>query len=255
VLIYQQASAQRQEAFELLAAIDLVGGQVVRLRQGDFRQATVYATGPSVIAKAFADAGARWLHVVDLDGARHGAPAQLEIVRQIVEAVAGRARVELGGGLRTTGAVEAAIGAGATRVAVGTAALRDSGFAAGLVQRYGAHRIAVSIDVRDGLALGEGWRAGAPGLPAADAIRTLAALGVHTFEVTAIDRDGMLGGPDLLTLGALADLRVGRIIASGGIATVDDVLAVRAIGCAGAIVGKALYEGHIRLPDLVAALG
>jgi phosphoribosylformimino-5-aminoimidazole carboxamide ribotide isomerase len=248
------SSDVRQDEFELLPAIDLVDGQVVRLRQGDFAQATVYGTDAAAVAHAFVEEGATWLHVVDLDGARRGTPAQLQIVRQIVEAVAGHARVELGGGLRTIDAVAAAIDAGVTRVVVGTAALRDPGFAADLVQRYGADRIAIAIDVRDGLALGEGWRAGAPGLPAPDVVRTLASLGVRTFAVTAIDRDGMLGGPDLPSLRELADLQLGRIVASGGIATVDDVLRARATGCAGAIVGKALYEGHVRMQDLIAAL-
>jgi phosphoribosylformimino-5-aminoimidazole carboxamide ribotide isomerase len=254
VLIRQQVGESRSGAFELLPAIDLVGGQVVRLRQGDFAQATVYGADPAAVAVAFAADGATWLHVVDLDGARQGRTAQLQIVKLVVLAVTGRARVELGGGLRTPEAVEAALVAGVARVAVGTAALQEPAFAGDLVRRFGAQRIVVSIDMRDGLALGEGWRHGAAGLPAADAVRALAAVGVSTFEVTAIDRDGMLGGPDLPALRALVELRAGRIIASGGIATVQDVLATRAIGCAGAIVGKALYEGRVTLTGLVAAL-
>ena len=240
--------------FELLPAIDLVGGQVVRLRQGDFAQTTVYSADPAAVAAHFAEAGATWLHVVDLDGARQGSPAQLATLREIVRAVAGRARVEIGGGLRSAEAVGAALAAGADRVAVGTAALRDPAFAETLVKTHGPDRVAVSIDVRDGLALGEGWRPGAAGLPAAEAVRALASAGVRTFEVTAIDRDGMLGGPDLDALQALVALGLGRIIASGGIASADDVVKTRAIGCAGAIVGKALYEGRVNLADLVARL-
>jgi phosphoribosylformimino-5-aminoimidazole carboxamide ribotide isomerase len=141
------------------------------------------------------------------------------------------------------------------RVAVGTAALRDAAFAAEIVRRHGAAHIAASIDVRDGLALGDSWRVGAPGLPADEAVRRLADAGVETFEVTAIDRDGLLGGPDLLLLGELVALERGRIIASGGVAGLGDLLAVRDAGCAGAIVGRALYEGRLDLAEAIDVVG
>ena len=137
---------------------------------------------------------------------------------------------------------------------IGTALLRDPDFAATLVARHGPDRLVASIDVRDGLALGEGWREGAPGLPAADAVSRLAAAGIETFEVTAIERDGLLEGPDLDLLRRLVGLERGRIIASGGISSVDDVLAAQAAGCAGAIVGRALYEERIDLRALVTML-
>jgi phosphoribosylformimino-5-aminoimidazole carboxamide ribotide isomerase len=241
-------------SFELLPAIDLVDGRVVRLRQGDFSQATTYDDTPAGAARTFADAGATWLHVVDLDGARAGEPRQLRLAADIVAEVRQGVLVELGGGLRTPEAVAAALDTGAARAVVGTAALRDPAFVQAIVARHGRDRIVASIDVRDGLALGEGWREGAPGLPAADAIAMLAAAGVDTFEVTAIDRDGLLNGPDLALLAALVGLDRGRIIASGGISSVDDVLATRAIGCRGAIVGRALYEGRVDLAALVNAL-
>lgn len=240
--------------FELLPAIDLRGGRVVRLRQGDFARETAYADDPLATARAFVDAGAAWIHVVDLDGARAGEPVQLELAAEIVAETYGRARVEIGGGLRTAVAVAGALGTGAARVVVGTTALRDAGFAQGLVARYGAHRVVVSIDVRDGDALGEGWRQGAPGVPVADAIGALSAAGVQTFEVTAIERDGLLEGPDLDLLRRLVALGQGRIIASGGIASIADVIAVQAAGCAGAIVGRALYEGRIDLRELTRAV-
>ena len=243
------------EAFEILPAIDLRGGRVVRLQQGDFQRETAYDDDPLAVARSFAAAGAGWLHVVDLDGARIGEPAQLGLVSSIVAEIHGSARVEVGGGLRTAVAVAGALGTGCARVAVGTAALRDPAFAAEIVARHGAARIVASIDVRDGMALGEGWREGAPGIAAADAITMLAAVGVTTFEVTAIDRDGLLGGPDLALLRALVALDQGRIIASGGVSSLGDVLAVQAAGCAGAIVGRAIYEGHVDLAELVRALG
>jgi phosphoribosylformimino-5-aminoimidazole carboxamide ribonucleotide (ProFAR) isomerase len=186
--------------------------------------------------------------------ARAGEPRQLELAAAIVAETHGRARVEVGGGLRTLEAVAGALGIGAARVAVGTAALRDPQFAPSLVARYGAERIAVSIDIRDWLALGEGWRAGAAGVPAAEAIERLAALGIGTFEVTAIEKDGLLDGPDVPLLRRLVERGLGRIIASGGVSSVDDVLAVQAAGCAGAIIGRAIYEGRVDLGHLVNTL-
>ena len=241
-------------AFELLPAIDLRRGRVVRLEQGDFARETAYDSDPVAVARRFAADGVTWLHVVDLDGARAGEPRQLDVAAQIVAATIGVVHVEVGGGLRTADDVAGALAIGAARAAVGTAALRDPGFARDLVERYGANRIVGSIDVRDGFALGEGWRPGAAGVPAFDAIAMLADAGIDTFEVTAIERDGSLEGPDLDLLRALVALGRGRIIASGGVASIEDVLAVQAAGCAGAIVGKAIYEGRIDLRELLAAL-
>ena len=240
--------------FEMLPAIDLRGGRGVRLRQGDFEKATAYGDDPPAVARAFAAAGAAWLHVVDLDGARAGEPRQLEKTSDIVAEVYGRMHVEIGGGLRTAEAVAGALGTGAARAVVGTAVLRDPAFAVTLVARHGPGRIVASIDVRDGMALGEGWRAGAPGLPVADAVTMLAAAGITTFEVTAIERDGLLEGPNLDLLRSLVALGRGRIIASGGVSSIGDVIAVQAAGCAGAIVGRALYEGQIDLAALVEIL-
>jgi phosphoribosylformimino-5-aminoimidazole carboxamide ribotide isomerase len=191
---------------------------------------------------------------VDLDGARAGEPRQLGLAAAIVAEVHDQTRVEIGGGLRSGEAIAGALGTGAARAVIGTALLRDPDFAATLVARHGPDRLVASIDVRDGLALGEGWREGAPGLPAADAVSRLAAAGIETFEVTAIERDGLLEGPDLDLLRRLVGLERGRIIASGGISSVDDVLAAQAAGCAGAIVGRALYEERIDLRTLVTML-
>ena len=192
---------------------------------------------------------------MDLDGARDGEPQQLDTAAEVVAEVHGRARVELGGGLRTAVAVAGAIGTGAARVTVGTGALTDPAFVRAIVARHGPERVVASIDVRDGIALGEGWRAGAVGLPAAEAIEMLVAAGITTFEVTSIARDGLLEGPDLELLRSLVVLQTGRIIASGGIASIEDVLAVQAIGCAGAIVGSALYEGRFDVGAAMAAVG
>lgn len=240
--------------FEVLPAIDLSGGRVVRLRQGDFAQTTLYADDPVQIAHEFADAGATWLHVVDLDGARAGEPRQLDLVAEIVAEVHDRVHVEVSGGLRTQEAAAGAIGTGAARIAIGTAALRDPAFALTLVARYGPARVVGSLDIRDGLALGEGWRPGAPGVPAEAALEMLAATGIDTFEVTAIDRDGLLEGPDIALLRSLVRLGRGRIIASGGVSSLDDVIATQAAGCSGVIIGKALYEGLLTLREVVSAI-
>jgi len=214
--------------FDILPAIDLRGGRVVRLEQGDFGRETAFSDDPVAVARSFADAGARWLHVVDLDGARNGMPAHADVIKAIVDAVGDRVAVEVAGGLRT-------------------AALRDPSLVGRLVATHGQERVAVAIDVRDGRALGHGWAEGVPGIDAADAIVTLAGVGVATFEVTAIDRDGLLRGPDLALYERLVGLGHGSIIASAGIATVGHIAAVRAIGCTGAIIGRALYDGRIDL--------
>jgi len=237
--------------FMLLPAIDLRGNRVVRLEGGDFEHETVYGDDPVEVASRFRAAGARALHVVDLDGARAGAPRQAAVIGRIVAAVAPGTRCEVAGGLRTAQAVERALGRGAWRAVIGTRVLSDATFAARLVERHGAERVAVALDVRTGLAVGEAWLPGAAGRPVETVLAELAEVGVTTFEVTAIERDGLLGGPDLGLLGRLVAIGHGRIIASGGIATLDDLRAVRDIGCAGAIIGRALYEGRL---DLAAAL-
>jgi phosphoribosylformimino-5-aminoimidazole carboxamide ribotide isomerase len=235
--------------FEILPAIDLRAGRVVRLRQGDFERETAYDARPSVVAEGFVAAGAGWLHVVDLDGARFGVPAHAGSIAAITAAVGERAKVEVAGGLRDERVVAETLKSGAARAVIGTAALRDPAFAARLIDVHGQGRIAVAIDVRDGLAVGRGWTTGAVGIDAAEALDRLSDAGVETFEVTAIERDGLLEGPNLALYERLVRLERGAIIASGGITTLQDIRAVREIGCAGAIVGRALYEGRLDLRD------
>ena len=235
--------------FEILPAIDLRGGRVVRLQAGDFERETAFGDDPAAVASGFADDGARWIHVVDLDGARAGRPAHAGSIEAIIASVAGRVSVEVAGGLRTHEDVATALDRGASRVVVGTAAIRDPVLARRLVDVYRASRIAVAIDVREGRAVGDAWSISDHGVDAADTIRRLADVGVKTFEVTAIDRDGLLSGPDLDLYERLVRLDRGAIIGSGGVATVEDVVALREAGCAGAIIGRALYEGRISLAD------
>jgi phosphoribosylformimino-5-aminoimidazole carboxamide ribotide isomerase len=244
-------------AFEILPAIDLRGGRVVRLEQGDFERETAFSDDPVTVARSFVAAGARWLHVVDLDGARSGEPAHGGVIADIVAAVADGASLEVAGGLRSAGAVAAVLDAGAARAVVGTAALVDPDLAGRLVRTHGADRIAVAIDVRGGVAVGQGWIADAAGVDAETAVRDLVDRGVRCFEVTAIDRDGLLGGPDLALYGRLLGAlgSDASIIASAGIASIRDVEAVRAVGCSGAIVGRALYDGSLDLAEALAAIG
>jgi phosphoribosylformimino-5-aminoimidazole carboxamide ribotide isomerase len=241
--------------FELIPAIDLRGGRVVRLEQGDFARETVFADEPVAAARAFVDAGARWLHVVDLDGARAGEPAHLAVVRDIADESGQQAAIETAGGIRSATSVDAALAAGARRVVFGTAALRDPGLVGDATQAHGEDAVAVAVDVRGGEAIGDAWRAGAAGEPATELVRRLADVGVTWFEVTAIDRDGLLGGPDLRLLEELVRLDRGRVIASGGIRNVADASAVRDLGCVGAIIGRALYDGSFDLRAAIDELG
>ena len=204
--------------FELLPAIDLRGGRVVRLRGGDFAAETIYGNDPVQVAHGFAAAGAGWLHLVDLDGARSGGSRQGQLIGRIVAAVGEGVGCEVAGGLRDAEAVAAALDAGARRVVIGTAALLRPAFAAELVAAHGGDRIVMALDVRDGLAVGNAWQASTIGLPVEEALARLADKGVATFEVTAIARDGSMAGPDRELLERLVRLSRGRIIARVGFA-------------------------------------
>ena len=241
----------RPDGFELLPAIDLRGGLVVRLAEGDFGRETVYETDPAELAGAFAASGARWIHIVDLDGARDGARRQTDTVSRIVAAVGEGVACEVAGGLRNEASVAAVLDAGAVRAVVGTAALRDPDFVETLISRFGPERIAIALDVRDGLAVGQGWVPGAAGVAVEEVLTVLSARGARTFIVTAIERDGLMNGPNVELLGRLVDRKLGDIVASAGVASFGDILAVRAIGCVGAVVGRAIYEGRLNLADAI----
>ena len=240
--------------FTVIPAIDLRGGRVVRLQEGDFDRERVYGDSPPEAAVAFAAVGARWIHVVDLDGARAGERRQSEAIGAIREALPPEVRLQVGGGIRTAGAVADTLAAGADRVVLGTSAVEDPTLVKDAIERHGSDRVAIALDIRDGIAVGRGWVRGAPGQAVEPTIANLARIGVATFVVTAIDRDGLLGGPDLTLLERLLTLTDADVIASGGIATIEDLRATRAIGCTGAIVGRALYDGRIDLAEALAAV-
>ena len=235
-----------------MPAIDLLGGRVVRLRRGAFDDMEVFSDEPATVARTFADAGARWLHIVDLDGARDGQPRHASAIARILEAAGSNVACEVAGGLRTEDAVEGVLVAGARRAVLGTGGLRDLPMVTRLVARHGGERIVAAIDVRDGVALGDGWRAGTGGIGVGIAIEQLVDAGVTAFEATAIDRDGLLAGPDLDLLLSVVAFGI-EVIASGGIRSVADLRAVRDIGCTGAIVGRALYDGSLDLAEALTA--
>lgn len=231
-------------------AVDLMADEAVRLLQGDPLRKVAAAGDPVTLARRWADEGARWLHVVDLDGALAGSPRHLDVVERICDAVP--VPVQLGGGLRSLDDVRAAFDAGASRVILGTAAF-DEEVLQGALARFG-DRIAVALDAQEGAVAVEGWRWRAP-LSVLDAARRLAAAGVARFVYTDVIRDGMLAGPDLEGLRRLRGEVTVPVILSGGIGTAEDIRAAAAAGAEGIIVGRALYEGRITLAQALAAAG
>ena len=233
----------------LFPAIDLMDGQVVRLRQGKAEQKIVYSDDPAALARRWQDEGGDWLHLVDLDAAFTGQPGERnrEALRAILAAVT--IPCELGGGLRDEASVRAALNLGVARVVVGTRAAESVDFVAGLVKTFGSERVVVGIDARDGEVAVKGWTAGA-GRRAADLAREAEAAGVAGIIYTDIATDGMLSGPNFAELDALLAQLSCPLIASGGVATAEDVrlLAARST-LHGAIIGRALYEGTLRLAD------
>jgi phosphoribosylformimino-5-aminoimidazole carboxamide ribotide isomerase len=235
---------------ELYPAIDIRQGKVVRLAQGEARRVTVYAEDPAAVAEQFAAEGARWIHLVDLDRA-FGSGENTGAVRRVVERVGGAIRIQLGGGLRSLGLIEEGLALGVARIVVGTAAAREPEIVARAVGQAGPARIAVGIDGRDGMVAVRGWTETTGERVEALAARVIAA-GAETLICTDIARDGMLAGPDIAGCGALRQLGA-AVIVSGGVATLDDLRAAREAGLAGAIVGRAIYEGRFSLRDALAA--
>lgn len=230
--------------FTLYPAIDLKGGQVVRLRRGEMDQATVYAEDPAAQAAAFAAQGFAWVHVVDLDGAFAGRPANAAAVRAILAAVPGLS-VQLGGGIRDMATAEAWLSAGVTRIILGSAAVKDPDFARAACRAFPG-RVALGIDARDGFVATEGW-AETSGVTATELALSFADSGAAAVIYTDIARDGMLSGVNVAATAALARAVPLPVIASGGVASIDDIAALKAEGAGieGAILGRALYDGRV----------
>jgi phosphoribosylformimino-5-aminoimidazole carboxamide ribotide isomerase len=237
----------------LYPAIDILEGSAVRLRQGDFGATTVYDADPLDAARRWVSEGARWLHVVDLDGARSGAPVNLTHVERIAREAG--VPIQVGGGLRTLPAVRDALRAGASRVILGTAAYTDIDFLDDVLEAWG-ERVLVSVDVRGGTVATAGWTERTQ-MPAEQVIERLQRRGVRQFVYTSVDRDGMLEGPDLDEVGRVSSVVRGRFLYSGGIGSVEDLRALaglRQVNLAGVVVGKALYEERFTVPQGIEAL-
>jgi phosphoribosylformimino-5-aminoimidazole carboxamide ribotide isomerase len=227
----------------LLPAIDILEGKAVRLARGDFEQRTVYDSDPLEAARRWAQAGARALHVVDLDGARGGVPVNLDHVRRITGALS--VPVQVGGGLRTIEAVRDVFEAGAARVVLGTAAFGDVDFLDQVVAEY-RDRVVVSVDARQGRLAASGWTEQTE-IPAESVIESLGRRGVARFVYSSIERDGMLSGPDLDEVARIAQVVRGTFVYSGGVSSLEDLdslARLRQVNLTGVIVGTALYEGR-----------
>jgi phosphoribosylformimino-5-aminoimidazole carboxamide ribotide isomerase len=232
----------------LLPAIDIRDGHAVRLEQGDFDKETVYDADPLDAARKWVEAGASQLHVVDLDGALHGEPRNLDHLERIASELP--VPVQYGGGLRSLVSVRKALAAGASRVVLGTAAYNDIDFLDSVIEAWPV-RVVVAIDVRGGHVSVSGWTKTTQML-AADVIRRMQSRGVKQFVYTNADRDGMLNGPDIDEVKAIAEVIRGRFIYSGGIAKLEDLRALkelRLVNLAGVISGKALYEKRFTIEE------
>jgi phosphoribosylformimino-5-aminoimidazole carboxamide ribotide isomerase len=237
----------------LYPAIDILDGQAVRLRQGDFAEKTVYRDSPLEAARAWVEEGARFLHIVDLDGARTGSPQNLRHVEAITAELS--VPVQLGGGLRSLPSVRDALRAGVERVILGTAAYTDIDFLDDVLGAF-RERVIVSVDTRGGNISTSGWQETTQ-MPADSVIERLQQRGVRSFVYTNVDRDGMLEGPDIEEVRRIAGVVRGRFLYSGGIGSLEDLerlAALRQVNLGGVIVGKALYEGRFTIREAQRAL-
>jgi len=236
---------------ELWPAIDLRGGRCVRLAQGDYARETVFGADPVATVREFTTAGAPRLHVVDLDGAKAGMPAQADLVRRMVAAAG--VPVQLGGGVRSRETAAAYLDAGVARVVIGSLAIEHPDLLESLAAEF-PHRIVLGLDARDGLVATRGWLETST-LRAVDVARRHAALPLAAIVYTDIARDGMLSGPNLRALGEMIAATSLPVVASGGVSCAADVRRIAEAGAAGCIVGRALYDGKITLAEALHAAG
>lgn len=231
-------------SFTIYPAIDLHGGRVVRLKEGDPARMTAYSDDPAETARRWLDAGARWLHVVNLDGAFGESDDKNRFALESILKLG--AQVQFGGGLRSLDAIERAIEVGVSRVVLGTIAIEQSEVVANALKKFGAKKIAVGIDARDGLVRVRGWKENS-GIFATDLALQMRIIGLRTVIFTDVSRDGLGSGLNISSTRDLADVSGLAVIASGGVHILDDVIAARKAKLAGVIIGRALYEGSIDL--------
>ena len=236
---------------QIFPAIDLRGGQVVRLYQGDYDRETVYAADPCAVARSFLAAGAKYLHVVDLDGARDGTLANFDTIAAIVKQ--GGLYIEVGGGIRTEDRIRRYLDLGVGRCILGTIAVKDFAFTARMAQTYG-DRIAVGVDARDGYVAVSGWKE-LSAERGVDFCRRLRDAGVKTVIYTDISRDGAEAGTNLDLYQQLAEIQGLDITASGGVSSIEELKELQRIGTRAAILGKALYTGRLDLKTVIAEVG
>lgn len=235
----------------LLPAIDILDGQVVRLTQGDYHRSKIYNTDPVAQAREFAEQGATWIHIVDLNGAKSGVPENLALIQRIIQEVGLKA--EVGGGIRSLETLNAYDAAGVSRMVLGTALIKNPDLVRQATNYFG-DKIVAGIDARGGEVAIEGWREGA-GIPAIKLAQDLAGLGIDNLIYTDISRDGMQTGIDVDAYCELAEITGAHVVASGGVSTLDDLRILKESGCVwGAIVGRALYEGSFTVADAVRLL-
>lgn len=232
---------------KIFPAIDLLGGKAVRLKKGDYNEVTVYSECPPEMAKSFKAAGAEWIHVVDLDGARDGSTANFATVAEIAKS---GLKVEIGGGIRSMETVKKYIEAGVSRVIIGTAAVSNPDFLKAALAEYG-EKIAVGVDIKDGMVAIKGWLE-VSALECFEFCEKLQNDGVSTVICTDISKDGMLSGTNTELYRRLSERFTMNFVASGGVSTIDDVKALAKMGMYGAIVGKAIYTGNIDLKEAIA---
>ncbi len=233
----------------LLPAIDLFEGKAVRLKKGDYKEMTVYREDPVTLAAEMEAQGAEWIHIVDLEGARSGLAPNLPIAREIARTTG--LKVEYGGGLRSPEVLERCMDGGVSRAILGTAAVTDPDLLAAAVARWG-EKIAAGADIREGKIAIKGWLETAEETLEAFLDRMLA-VGVQTAICTDISRDGMLGGTNRELYASLADRPGPRLVASGGVSSLEDIRALREMGLYGAILGKAYYTGAVDLREGIEA--
>ena len=240
--------------FTIYPAIDLRAGHVVRLKEGDPARQTIYGDDPAEAARRWLEMGARWLHVVNLDGAFDENDSMNQVaVRAILDiARKFRAQVQFGGGIRSIQMIERALNLGMSRVIVGTVAIEQPQLVQEAISKFGAERIAVGIDARDGVVRTRGWQSDSRIL-AADLALQMRSMGARTIIFTDISRDGVGSGLNISSTRALAELTGLDVIASGGVHTLDDVTAAHQANLAGVIIGRALYEDTINLREALEA--
>lgn len=234
---------------EVIPSIDLKAGRCVRLYQGDYRQETVYSDDPISVARAWQEQGAPRLHLVDLEGAAQGRPANLDAISAIIAAL--RIPVQVGGGIRDVETAKTLLHAGADRVVIGTAAVQDPALVKELCGKHGNQRVVVALDARNGRVAIKGWTEGTT-LDVLDLAQQMAGLGVPRLLYTDISRDGTLTGPNLEANAWLVNKTGLAVLASGGISRLEHLRRLALCGVEGAILGRALYTGDIKLPHAIA---